>query len=207
VVAIIAVVTGLATVSLARARPRANLASAATELHALVHGARQQALATGRDVAVLIFPASAAPGGATGRVVVYEDGDFTLFDDTAAVNFDDLDPAETATGPRSTVVTRFDLPVGVTFGPRAGIDPITLVAPYSGIPVDAECTFCEGAGAARRGAVVFDSHGRARFHSKNGPPLDAIGGSLHLTAPELGDEIRTLVVGGSTGSVRSLTNG
>jgi hypothetical protein len=56
VMAIIIVLGGMAVSSFSRQRPRANLNSAASELQSTVHGARQQALATGHDVWVMVFP-------------------------------------------------------------------------------------------------------------------------------------------------------
>ena len=56
VLAISAVITALAWSNIWRLRPRAQLADASSEIVALVHGARQHALATGNDVVVMIFP-------------------------------------------------------------------------------------------------------------------------------------------------------
>jgi len=58
VVAIMAALAAIAWSNIWRLRPRAQLADASSELVALVHGARQHALATGNDVAVMVFPPS-----------------------------------------------------------------------------------------------------------------------------------------------------
>ena len=172
VVGVIVIITTLAGVSLQRARPRANLAGTAVELQSLLAGARQQAMASGWEVAVLIFPAHPTGGGATGRVIVYQDGDANFFLTTSTLNFDNYDPAVLAAGPSSEVITSLDLPSTVQFGPAAGMGTAAkLVAPYATIPVNADCTFCGGAGTARRGAVVFDSRGRATFHAAAGAAL------------------------------------
>lgn len=71
VIAIIGVLAALTIASLARSRPRANLIGLATELHATMGWARNEALARGRDVAVLFYP-TAGPNN-TGRVLVVAD--------------------------------------------------------------------------------------------------------------------------------------
>ena len=208
VVAIIAIVATLAAVSLQRARPRANLAGAAVDLQALLHGARQQALASGWNVAVMIFPGYSPENDVVGRVIVYQDAEATLFDPTAAVNFDAYDPAVLASGPSSEIVSTLDLPPAVRVGPAVGMGATAkLVAPWASVPVNLDCTFCDGAGAARRGAVVFDPNGRASFYSKAGVALAVDGGSVSLQVPSLGAEVRTLAVGASTGAVTSFDNG
>jgi prepilin-type N-terminal cleavage/methylation domain-containing protein len=209
VVGIIAIVATMAALSLSRARPRANLAGVTVDLQALIHSARQQALVSGNDVVVLFFPGYSPESDVVGRVVVYEDGDHDFFDDAAAVNFagDKL-----GAGAKSEIVTSLDLPAPVRFGPAAGMGGTAkLAVPLANIPVNADCTFCDGAGADRRGALVFDSRGRARFYAKNGAPLAVEGGSVSLEVPALGaggkNQVRTLAVVGSTGAVRAFNNG
>lgn len=204
VLAIIGVITAAAALSLSRARPRADLASAAAELHAVLHGARARALASGNDVAVMVFPNHDLGNERLGRVIVYEDGDFSLFDAAAPVNLDGYDPALPAHGPRSEVVSVVDLPRRTRVGPATGLGA-PLAAPYATVRVDSDCTFCAGAGAARRGAVVFDAAGAARFQSAAGAPLDVDGGSVSLTALDLaGPPVRTLVIGAANGSLRAV---
>lgn len=211
-VAVVGIIAALATVSLARVRPRANLAGAAVELHSLLHAARQQALAAGQDVAVLVFPGYSPRAGEVGRIIVYQDGDHTLFDETAADNFDDYDPAKIRCGPKSEILSSLDLPAGVVVGPATGLGAgEVLPAPLAAIPVNLDCTFCDGDKAARRGAVVFDSRGRARFYSKAGVPLAVSGGSVSLEAPALGTgaqgQVKALTVVGSTGAVSVIDRG
>jgi len=183
-----------------RLRPRAHLSDASSELVALVHGARQQALATGHNVAVLVFPAYAGTYG-TGRVIVYEDGDFNLFSAAANPNFTTLNPASPAHGPNSTIVATWDAPATVAIGPLNGAGATAaLPAPYATIPVNVDCSFC-GNLADRRGAVVFDARGNATFYSNVGIALPNLtGGSLSLAAPDVAGQ-RTLLVTGATGSV------
>ncbi len=207
-VAIMGIIVALATVSLQRARPRANLAGAAVDLQALLHGARQQALASGQNVAVMVFPGYSPGGDVVGRIVVYQDGDGTLFDATSADSIDGYDPAVLKCGPNSEIVSTLDLPPAVRIGPAVGMGATAkLVAPWTSVPVNLDCTFCDGAGAARRGAVVFDPRGRASFYSKAGVALAVDGGSVSLQVPSLGAEVRTLAVGASTGAVTSFDNG
>lgn len=203
VIAIIVTLAGLAWTNLWRLRPRAQLADASSELVALVHGARQHALATGNDVAVLFFP-SYASSGATGRVIVYEDGNADFFSDLGAINFAGYDPAVLKHGTRSQIVADYDLPRNIVIGPAAGAGASTaLVAPLAGIPIDVDCSFCKADGD-RRGAIRFDSRGRAFFYSANAgigqPATDVVGGSLSLAAPEVGGQ-RSLIITSGTGSV------
>ncbi len=203
VVAIISVLGALAWSNIWRLRPRAQLADATSELVALVHGARQHALATGNDVAVMVFPTYAA-SGATGRVIVYEDGNADFFSDLGAVNFAGYDPAALARGSRSQIVADYDLPRNVVVGPTAGAGSSSaLVAPLAGIPINVDCSFCR-AGGDRRGAIRFDSRGRAFFYGGNTgvgqPAVNAVGGSISLAAPEVNGQ-RTLIVTSGTGSV------
>ena len=206
VVGIAAVLAVLAYSSFSRLRPRARLADASNELVALVHGARQHALATGNDVVVMVFPQYAGPDS-TGRVVVYEDGDFALFGATSTPNFAGYDPAVAVAGPRSDVLVTYDLPRTVVVGPATGAGTGTAMpAPLAGIPIDVDCSFC-ATGGDRRGAIRFDARGRASFFSGNGLPIaNQLGGTLSLAAPEV-DGQRTLVVTAGTGSVALRTQG
>ncbi len=203
VMAIILTLGALAWSNLWRLRPRAQLADASSELVALVHGARQHALATGNDVAVMVFPTYAA-SGATGRVIVYEDGNADFFSDLGTVNFAGYDPAVQKHGTRSQIVADYDFPRTVVVGPAAGAGPAAaLVAPLAGIPINVDCSFCKADGD-RRGAIRFDSRGRAFFYGGNTgvgqPAADVVGGSLSVAAPEVGGQ-RTLIITSGTGSV------
>jgi prepilin-type N-terminal cleavage/methylation domain-containing protein len=205
-VSIIGIIAALAFSSFARQRPRASVASAAEELHALIHGARQQALASGHDVSVLFFPAFTS-GASTGRVIVYEDGNFDFFTDAGAVNFKDYAAGTLKSNDRSQVVTTFDFPAGVVVGPSTGMGAsATLVAPWDGIDVKKACSFCATSGDGR-GAVRFDPRGRAFFYSGNGNPTPNLrGASVSVTAPEIGGQ-HTLVITSSTGAVRAINGG
>lgn len=206
VVAIIAALAAAAWLNLGRHRPRAQLATAAQELQALLHGARLQALSSGHDVVVLVFPAFAGPGGETGRVVILEDATFDFFVDGASPNFDDYDPAKPAHGPGGQVVATLDLPPGTMVGPSAGRS-MTLPAPWGSVTTSSSCSFCAASGD-RRGAIRFDLRGRASFFSANGAPMEtASGESLTVTSlPEV-PGLRTLVVSASGGAIMAFNDG
>ncbi len=206
VLSIIAILAALALPSLFRQRPRANLAAATAELQSLVHGARQQALATGHDVWVIVFPEFVSSDG-TGRVVVYEDGnyDFSIPSSPGGVDLDGIVPGTPASASRSRVVTTMDLPAGVTFG-TDGTGPSTLPAPLAGIDLTQGCSFC-GTLTDHRGAIRYDSRGRASFYGRAGVPLVTTGGALNLTSTPTISGQRTLVVTPITGTVRLLVNG
>ncbi len=211
VVAIAAVIAALAYSSLARMRPRGELASVTAELQAAIHGARLTAMANGKNVVVMFFPQYAVRQ-TVGRVIIYEDGDFSFFSTVGGVapTFDGYDPAVLAAGPNSRVLDTIDLPRGVVFGPPTGIGAgATLPAPLNLVNVTTFCSFCL-AGGDRRGAMVFDTTGRLSYYSANGPPLGtadlAQGASLSLFSAEVGGT-RTLVIGTTTGSVRAVNRG
>jgi prepilin-type N-terminal cleavage/methylation domain-containing protein len=206
--AIAAVILTMAFVGWGSQRQRAKVTGTILDLRAMVHAARQEALATGDDVAVMVFPDFQVPNGGVGRAIVYRDGNGTFFTALSPVNFGSYDPRTTDADSRSEVLASLDLELGYAFGPAAGQGAgRTLPAPFDNLPLDADCTFCDGGGGARRGAVVFDYAGRARFYSDNGAPLPATtGGSVTLTATEAPEEIRTLAVLAASGAVRLINS-
>lgn len=207
VVAVIGVLAAISYGSIARQKPRANLASTAAEFHAMLHGARLTAMANGRNVVVMVFPTFQNPSGGTGRIVLYEDGDFDFFAATGAVNFGGYAPATQTAGGRSQVLEVVDLPESVRIGPVTGMGAAAaLVAPLDGIAVNVACGFC-AAGGDRRGAVLFDPRGRAWFYSANGPPAAVTkGASISFEAREVPGG-RTVVITNATGAVRTFNNG
>jgi prepilin-type N-terminal cleavage/methylation domain-containing protein len=206
-VAIVGIVAALAYSSLERFRPRAHIANTATELQSLLHGARQTALASGREVLVMVFPNCPTREG-TGRVVVYQNGDPAFFSGGGAPNFAGYDCTVQAAGPGSEVLDVLDFPQGVRVGPATGLGlSRRLAAPYDRIDVTRDCAFCDGDGAARRGAIRFDSRGRAWFHDRNGPAMAApSGSSFSVASTEIGGT-RALVIQASTGSVHAVNEG
>lgn len=207
VVAIIGILAALAYVSLWRQRPRSRLASTAAEIHAMLHGARLSAMANGRNVVFMVFPTFANQLGGTGRIVLYEDGDFDFFAGTAAVSFGGYAPGTQTAGGRSRVLEVLDLPPSVVVGPATGMGAAAaLRAPLDGIAVNVDCSFCS-AGGDRRGAVLFDPRGRAWFYSQNGAPAGVNkGASISFNAPEIQGS-RTVVITNATGAVRTFNNG
>jgi prepilin-type N-terminal cleavage/methylation domain-containing protein len=206
VTAIIGVVAALSLPAVFRQRPRAHLAAATAELQSVVHGARQQALATGHDVWVVVFP-DFVSGDGTGRVIVYEDGnyDFSVANAPGGMDLGRIVPATPASGTRSRVVTTMDLPSGVTFGVESS-GPAALPKPLQGIDVTKGCSFC-GTLTDHRGGIRFDSRGRASFYGNTGIPLVATGAALNLTSSPAISGQRTLVVTPVTGAVRLIVNG
>jgi prepilin-type N-terminal cleavage/methylation domain-containing protein len=203
VVAIIAIIAAMAYGSLSASRPRQTLSNATAELQALIHGARQQALASGNSVVVMVFPTFANRLGGTGRVVAVEDRDSTLFLAASALNFDGYAPATPGfPAPLTQDPTVFDLPPGVRVGTAR---TVALLAPLDTVPFATGCSFCNN--AQTRGAIRFDSRGRATFYSANGAALaTGTGHSLSLTsAPEL-PGYRTLVVTAAAGAVMAFND-
>jgi prepilin-type N-terminal cleavage/methylation domain-containing protein len=213
VVAIIAVLAGLAYDAMRRSRPRATFNGVAVELHALVHAARQQALASGVPVAVMVFPDYRGQGS-QGRIIVLQDDTApasSLFNTTAPANFDNYDPNVLSATPTGQVITTLDLPQNVNVGPATGLGVANLPFPYNNITTNVACSFCN-AGGNHRGAIVFDGRGRAKFYQAAGTASGGAGGaSFSIYSTELGTgavfTTSTLVITSATGSLRTFTNG
>jgi len=198
VVALIAILAGLAIRSLSSGRPRASLAGAALELQTFLHQARQTALADAKPVAVLIFP-NYQYKTQIGRVILYQDGNGDFFKG-GTVNFPAYDPAKFTTGPNSSVIDSYDLPAGVVVGGGGA----ALVAPYADIPIGS-CSFCTD-----RGAVRFDERGSATFWSGTGQVGTSVSPSgqslsLQTTDPATPGQVTFVVTAGS-GSVVTVRN-
>jgi prepilin-type N-terminal cleavage/methylation domain-containing protein len=211
VIAIIGIVAATAGLSMARGRPRASLGGAAVELRSLMTLARQTALMSGANVWVMVFPGYSGVKNSTGRIVVYQDAAFDFNLPASAVHFGNYDPAAPLAGPRGQVIATIDLPSGVVVGPATGMGTsATLPAPFATLPINQDCTFCAGTGVARRGAVVFNSRGRASFYNADGNSLPVDGGSLSLTSTDLTAAVplvRMVSVSATTGALQSVNQG
>lgn len=214
VVAVVGVVAAMAVFGFGRQKARSGLAGATVELQSLLHGARQNALASGFPTVVMVFPGFTTSGGAAaGRIIVYEDHEGTLFSAAGPVNFGSYDPANVVAAPQSLILDTMDVPREVTVGPPDGQGGSVLMpVPFDRVPVNAACTFC----GADRGAIAFDVKGQATFYVGNGPPAFLQGGSISLHIPPppgVADtaanalSIRTVSVVAATGAVRVLKRG
>jgi prepilin-type N-terminal cleavage/methylation domain-containing protein len=199
-VAIIGVVAALAYSNLGRLRTRATLGTTATELHSILHGARMSAVSSSHDVGVLFFPSTSGQTGSLGRIIVYDDGNFDFFA-AGTVKFSDYVPTSGVAGNLSQILTTYDLPAGVVIGPAAGMGvSAVLPAPLDGVDVRKDCSFCD-AGTVRRGAIRFDSRGRATFYDAAGLKTVTGGGAFSLTSTEVGG-LKVFAIVASTGAVR-----
>lgn len=219
VVVIILVLGALAFAALQRARPRATFDGVASQVHALVHGARLHALASGATVYVIVFP-SYRGAGSQGRIVVMQDAQppaLSFVDSKADLNLDNYKPETPgfplhAAGAPDTddgkVLDTLDLPQGVSFGPATGLGVASPAFPYSSIATNVACSFC----GADRGAIAFDARGRATFYSAAGAQAgDTNGASFSIYAPDLGTAsdpaVSTLVITRITGALRTFRHG
>lgn len=208
VLAVIAILAALMGLNLSRGKPRANLANASNELQGIIHAARQQALASGHDVLVMLFPSYAGSGGTVGRVVVVEDPTYKMLVTGSTPNFGTYSADTPAYPAGGQLITVYDLPAGIGFGPDAGLGTNKLAAPFDTVGVASSCSFC-GTTPDVRGAIRFDERGRASFYSGNGAPQDVGSGasfSLTVTA-ESGSAISTVVITSGTGAVLAFNNG
>jgi hypothetical protein len=221
VLAIIAILSVIATQTLFRARPVATLEVTSVEMESLFRYARQEALARGNRVAVLVFPQQGEDEAHQGRFVVIADEPLpgkSFFDETQTPNFGDFDPRSVIATPNGKILDTVDLPRGVLLGRHPSDAPIGLAFPYNGIDTTPPCSFCgvEGEG---RGAVVFDRRGRVTFWAISGGNIQQIlptasGASLTIHHIQIdktrdGQDFRqtTLVITSPQGSVRVFRDG
>jgi hypothetical protein len=195
----------LAYSSLVRLRPRARLADVTADLTGFIHNARQNALATGHYTIVMFFPQQANSARGVGRVLAYEDTGFQFFSTTPPThpNFHDFDASTTGGIASENLLGSIDLPPGIAFG-LGGVSAPTLAAPYSGVAAS-QCNFCSTTGDGR-GAIVFDSRGRARFYSQtDAGPLSLKAGTIAFTGTPDISGYSMLLVSPTTGAVRPYT--
>ncbi len=196
-VAILGVLVALSWSSYSHTRPRARLSATAADLHALIHGARQQALATGREVSVLVYPAQST-GSGTGRVVEYLDMKGGFMTGTAPPGyptFCTFNPGAPAAPDPNDILDSVEIPMQVTIAPPA--NPVALTFPYNVPQPTTGCSFC--AGTPSMGAIRFDARGRATFFSTCGTPgVFPTGGSISLTSADLaGSRVLAVTPNGS----------
>jgi prepilin-type N-terminal cleavage/methylation domain-containing protein len=226
VVGIIGVLTWLAMDGFRRVKPAAALDSIAADLHSTVHFARQHALSTGHNVAVLIFP-DYPNGKGRGRYVLLEDeptntGLASFFSSAGTPNFASCDPAQVRPTPNGKLLDTQDFPIEVRVGPANGNGLTSgLPFPYNGVKTDVACSFCTG--SSGNGAIVFDSHGRVSFYTTSGSTIEVptgqeVGGSLTLYGFHEGVEMlkengstpyhtNTMIVTAPIGTVRTFWHG
>ena len=95
VVAIVGVLAAMTLFLFGRQKGRQEVDQMALELRAIMNGARQTAFSTGEPVVLVVFPDLPTSSG-RGRLVLYRDGNFSLFSGAAAVNLENLDGANPA---------------------------------------------------------------------------------------------------------------
>jgi prepilin-type N-terminal cleavage/methylation domain-containing protein len=210
IVAIIAILAGLAFSNYARTRPRVRLSTTAAEIQTALMVARQEAIGRSRDVAVLFFPNQVTSSG-TGRVVVYLDAAGGFMNGAPPAGFPSFcsfNRVTMAGGSSSTgsgVLSIIDLPGEVRIGPPTSA--VAVAFPFNTVPATVTgCSFCDNALDA--GAIRFDARGRATVYSTCGP-LDLVagvnGGSITLVAAEITGTY--MVVVSPTGNVRTFNAG
>lgn len=198
VLAIIGIMGGLAITGLTSVKQRDALSVAPRQLMAALETAKNQALATGREVIVVIIgnggiadAPRCAPGDATRghcvRYFVLEDlvgTGSTRFDDTALSAFDPADPE--SLGDR--LLEQELLPAGIYIGRHPGYAPPTLdprSPVHAGLPMDSDCSFC-ATGSPPRGFVRFAPDGIVQLGSPPSSGTAAIGGTIFLNVSAAG---------------------
>jgi len=223
VLAIIGILAAATVTTFSRAKPRADMKTAAAELQALFHQARETALSTGTPVVVMIFKSYQPASSGTGYFIVYQDAcfDFLTGGSSCGVLYDTYDATVLKVGSNasasSAIVDTYSLPQNLMVGPSNGMGTgATLAAPLAGVTVSVDCSFCGTSG----GAVQFDATGAATFYSLDGTPTVGAakagpiavngGGSLSLTYDPTNTSMTgqyTLVIFSASGAVQVFGTG
>lgn len=197
VVAIIGIISSLAVATTENLRARTAPRNAAADFSTVLSQARARATERGSDVWVIIYP-NRGEGSAAGNGAwfLYEDPDLDFGKTGSATcdgsvgstcNFAAFNPPNLIHPPPASPTT-FDRLLekeyldraakkNVTFGNAANtallFGPPFASSATTGLnasTVKKDCSFCTGTGLARRGAIVFNGDGAARFVDGSGLP-------------------------------------
>lgn len=198
VLGIIAVLVALGFAALGAVKQRDAISLAPKQLMAALESARNQALATGRDVVLVVVgntePARAircrqsvvlSNGSDCVRYWILEDvvgAASARFDDASLAGFDPSSPE--AEGDR--LLDTDVLPDGVFVGRHAGFSPpaVDSRSIFAGLPLDSACSFCLSDSPAR-GFVRFRPDGSVQLGG-GGP---APGGTIFFNVAKAGEAV------------------
>lgn len=204
VIAILGIIGALAVGIMNRMTPRANFSSNSAEIVGSLAEAQGLALATQRNVWLMVFISTA--NSADSGFLIYEDpdGDFDFASYGPSGSGSTATFAVQETGDRIVASRYFREPPfdgkirfatsGTTF---------KLTAPFSTDVTP--CSFCTSSGGFLKGAVVFEPSGETRFIAADGTDSDARIGVLGLTNTD-GTERAGIGIASASGMVR-LTKG
>lgn len=181
-VAVLGVVAAISYASLDRMLSRARARTAYQELVSTLEHTREVALVRGVPTFFRIVP----PPPMSDKGILID----AYVDTRAALDTSDFDPDDTPF-PR---LARRELPPTLKLHSPA-VAP-TLPAPFSTVPADAACTFCEGSGPTY---IVFGSDGSARLGST--PADHPLGGSIALHDSVKNEDFTIAILG--RGFIRS----
>lgn len=218
VVAILGVLAAMGFYAMEGLRRRTAPRNEAAEFSAALSQARTRAMERGSDVWVIIYPERGPTGAAgSGSYFIYEDAnlDFGVAgvqscNGSGPCNYETFLPPNliaplTSTGDRIHEMKYFDRTTtrNVSFGNTVNT-ALAYGEPFAPLnSLTKSCTFCGGAGAARRGAIVFNGDGAARFVDNTGALVFAGGAMMGGVAIE-GAATRQLTlfaIAGTTGYV------
>lgn len=194
VLAIVSVIAALALAAIQAMGGNSTPQNAANRLSGALAFARDRAADRSTDVYVIVYPArdSSATGianGAQGAVFVYEDKLLT-FRGGAPVptrTYANFAPPNAIAGPVTEGFLHEQIWLD-EFPKRTvkfGATGLAFDAPFTGIAAG-DCSFCSGAGIARRGAIVFHPDGTAEFLDSAGVAVPAFGTTALSRAASLG---------------------
>jgi type II secretory pathway pseudopilin PulG len=195
--AIIGIVMALSFATLSQLGDWADPQSAASDLSGALSLARARAVERGSDVWLILYEdidrnGSAAQGN--GAYFLLEDRLFNFKDGTGApagsLTYIDFQPPNRITPlPAQGMLMESKYLDSYSFTRdrstvRFGASgTLSFDAPFTGLTPSA-CSFCDG--SPRRGAVVFDQDGSARFYKGDGTPVTLAGGTVGQRSAALG---------------------
>lgn len=198
VLAVLGILAALGVGALTSVRQRDAISVAPRQLAAALENAKTEALATGREVVLVLVGndgvADAAKCRSTSldrtpcvRLWVLEDrvgGGSTRFDPSALAAFDPAAPEALGDRLLATEV----LPDGIYLGRHPGYVPPAIStdsAVHAGLPLDRDCSFCT-TGSPPRGFVRFRPDGVVQLGDPPDPGELATGGTVFFNVVEGG---------------------
>ncbi|HEY8205872.1 MAG TPA: prepilin-type N-terminal cleavage/methylation domain-containing protein [Myxococcaceae bacterium] len=187
VVAIITIITSLGLAAYQNAGGAASPQNAAHDLSGALGMAHQRAVSTQHSVWLVVFPDRKKDGTAgNGVYYIFDDPDLTFFttggQSTGGLSYGTFAPPNVF--PNTGVLAGKPNPLikavyldeytkkTVKFGVVPGPQGLTYGVPFNAV-TPADCTFCTG--SPRKGAILFDGEGRARFVDGNGAFVNPTG--------------------------------
>lgn len=224
VVAIIGILASMSIATMEEGRSRTAPRNAAAELSAAISLAKNRAMERGSDVWLIIYPnrSTDLTTAGNGAWFLYDDADVNFgvtgvkdCDGTAGstCNYETFLPPNKIHPPPISA-TSFDKLLDSSYFDQAakknvkfgnGSDTTVVwgepFATALNAAVAKDCTFCTGTGIARRGAIVFNGDGAARFVDGSGNPQYVSAGGMSIQGVATQKQVTLFAIAGATGYV------